>query len=629
MAFDKEQRDWHLDAIFYQLHVRGFQDSNNDGNGDLAGVIERLDYLQDLGVSCLWLMPFFASPLKDDGYDVSNFHAIDPSLGSLEDLQRLIAAAHQRQLRIISDLVINHTSSSHPWFQSARRDPDSPFRPYYVWSCDQRPYRQARLIFRDTEHSNWSWDPLAGQYYWHRFYSHQPDLNYDHPAVQEEILSIMRFWLDLGLDGFRVDAVPYLFEREGTSCENLPATHAFCRRMRALIEAEYPGRILLAEANQPLQDLLAYFGTGDEFQMAFHFPLMTRLFLAIRRQDSQPLREIIEAQPPLPRGCQWATFLRNHDELTLEMVSPAEREELYRAYATQPRMRHNLGIRRRLAPLLGNDRRRIELLHSLLLALPGAPVIYYGDEIGMGDDIRRADRGAVRAPMQWSAQRNGGFSHAAASRLYQPPVRNPIYHYRHLNVQAQQQHRGSLLRWLQRRLRLRGGDPLFSRGSIRLPPGDNRQVLAILRLWRGRRALLLHNLSSCAQTVRLDLSALAGWRLLPFAIDPPPPRPMRDGACAGSQRGSSAGIRRRRGASLPAAAACGNRGRHPASSEGTAPLPRPALPNRPPVAPRALAPAPPEQALHRQRRATIGPGPLRLQLEAYACLWFQLLPPCG
>lgn len=611
VAIEERQHDWHLDAIFYQLYVRGFQDSNNDGNGDLAGVIERLDYLADLGITCLWLMPIFPSPRRDDGYDVSDFMAVDPSLGSLADLRRLITAAHQRNLRIISDLVLGHTSSSHPWFQSARRDPDSPFHPYYVWSADGRPYRQARVIFRDSEHSNWSWDPGVGKYYWHRFYSHQPDLNYDHPPVQEEILAIMRFWLDLGLDGFRVDAVPYLFERDGTSCENLPATHDFCRRMRGLIDADYPGTILLAEANQPLADLIAYFGAGDEFQMAFHFPLMTRLFLALGRRDSQPLRELLALQPALPPGCQWATFLRNHDELTLEMVSETEREELYRTYASHPGMKHNLGIRRRLAPLLGRDRRRIQLLYSLLLALPGAPVLYYGDEIGMGDDIHCADRGTVRTPMQWSAQRNGGFSGADPRRLYQPLVSDHRYHHRHLNVEAQQQTPGSLLRWLQRRLRLRGADPLFSRGALHLPAADNRRVLALLRCWRERRLLLLHNLSGRSEVVRLDLPGLVGWRPLPISADPPPPPRLHAGRLRAGRRGagrrSSAGVDHDGG---PAEAA-GPDG--DGRSAGRRPGPGPA---------RAAAPQP-------QPLAAIGSGPYRLQLQAYACLWLQLLPPTG
>jgi len=620
-AIDGRRHDWHLDAIFYQLYVRGFQDSNGDGHGDLSGVIERLDYLADLGVTCLWLMPIFPSPRRDDGYDVSDFLAVDPSLGSLADLRRLIAAAHQRNLRIITDLVLGHTSSSHPWFQSARRDPDSPFHPYYVWSVDGRPYRQARVIFRDSECSNWSWDPGVGKYYWHRFYSHQPDLNYDHPPVQEEILAIMRFWLDLGLDGFRVDAVPYLFERDGTSCENLPATHDFCRRMRALIDADYPGRILLAEANQPLADLIAYFGAGDEFQMAFHFPLMTRLFLALGRRDSQPLRELLALQPALPPGCQWATFARNHDELTLEMVSEAEREELYRAYAGHPRMKHNLGIRRRLAPLLGHDRRRIQLLYSLLLALPGAPVLYYGDEIGMGDDIHRADRGTVRTPMQWSAQRNGGFSSADPRCLYQPLVSDHRYHYRHLNVEAQQQMPGSLLSWLQRRLRLRGADPLFSRGALHLPAADNRRVLALLRRWRERRLLLLHNLSGRPQVVRLDLPGLVGWRPLPIADDPAP-QPRLGERRRGAGRRSRSRADQGGGGSAEAAGPGGDDWSDDRCDDRS-PAPRPG-----PAPASAAAPA---RAVVSQPQplAAIGSGPYRLQLQAYACLWLQLLPPAG
>jgi len=506
-----ETESWYMDAIFYQIHVRSFRDSSRDGNGDLQGLISRLDYIQNLGVSCLWLMPIFPSPLKDDGYDVSNFLSIDPSIGNLDDFQQLTEAAHQRNLRIITDLVISHTSNQHPWFQSARQGFDAPYHDYYVWRDDDRGYSHARVIFQDSESSNWTWDPVAKRYYWHRFYSHQPDLNYANPAVQEEILDVMRFWLDLGIDGFRVDAVPYLFEREGTNCENLPETHEFCRRMRALIESDYPGCILLAEANQWPDDLVAYFANGDEFHMAFNFPLMPRIFLAVRREDSQPLIEIFEHLPQIPGNCQWATFLRNHDELTLEMVTDADRDYLYNEYARDPRMKHNLGIRRRLAPLMDNDRRRIELLYNLLFSLPGAPVIYYGDEIGMGDNIYLGDRNGVRTPMQWSGDRNAGFSRADPSMLYQPVIADPVYHYQAVNVEAQLRSPTSLLHWLRQLLRLRGSDPLFSRGEITFLSTSNRRILAFLREHQGRVALLVHNLSACVQPVHLDLASLAGW----------------------------------------------------------------------------------------------------------------------
>lgn len=503
---------WHLDAVFYQVYVRGFRDSSRDGNGDLRGLIEKLDYIQSLGVSCLWLMPIVRSPLRDDGYDISDFFAIDPSIGSLADFQQLTEAAHQRELRVITDLVISHTSDQHHWFQQARQGPESPYYHYYVWSDRDDGYPEARVIFADTEHSNWAWDPRAKRYYWHRFFSHQPDLNYDHPPVQEAILDVMRFWLDLGVDGFRVDAVPYLFEREGTNCENLPETHAFCKRMRQLIDQDYPGRILLAEANQWPDDLVPYFGAGDEFHMAFNFPLMPRLFLSLRREDSRPLIECIEHLPAIPEGCQWATFLRNHDELTLEMVTDADRDYLYSEYARDPRMKLNLGIRRRLAPLLERDPRRIQLLYSLLLSLPGTPVIYYGDEIGMGDNIYLGDRNGVRTPMQWSDDRNAGFSAADPSMLYQPVITDPLDHYQAVNVEAQLRSPASLLHWLRHQLRLRRSQLLFSRGSIRFLEVNNRSIVAFTRSYRDRTALLVHNLSAAVQPVYLDLAAHAGQR---------------------------------------------------------------------------------------------------------------------
>jgi maltose alpha-D-glucosyltransferase/alpha-amylase len=511
-TFNNGGNHWHIDAVFYQVFVRGYKDSSRDGNGDLRGLIEKLDYIQSLGVSCLWLMPIFCSPLRDGGYDVSDFLSIDPSVGSLEDFELLTEAAHQRDLRVITDLVISHTSDQHHWFQQARQGPDSPFFPYYVWSDRDDRYPQARVIFSDTEHSNWAWDHQAKRYYWHRFFSHQPDLNYDHPPVQEAILDVMRFWLDLGIDGFRVDAVPYLFEREGTNCENLPETHAFCRRMRQLIDQEYPGRILLAEANQWPDDLVPYFGQGDEFHMAFNFPLMPRLFLAVRREDSRPLIDCIESLPAIPAGCQWATFLRNHDELTLEMVTDSDRDYLYSEYARDPRMKINLGIRRRLAPLVDHDRRRIELLYSLLLSLPGSPVIYYGDEIGMGDNIYLGDRNGVRTPMQWSDDRNAGFSSADPSRLYQPVLADPLDHYQAVNVEAQLRSPASLLHWMRHQLRMRRSHAVFSRGDIHFLKVSNRSVVAFQRSHRSTTALLVHNLSATVQPVHLELADHWGMR---------------------------------------------------------------------------------------------------------------------
>ncbi|MCP9910383.1 maltose alpha-D-glucosyltransferase [Cyanobium sp. BA20m-p-22] len=462
-------------------------------------------------------MPIFPSPLRDDGYDVSDFLEIDPSIGSLADFQQLTEAAHQRDLRVITDLVISHTSDQHHWFQKARQGPDSPFFSYYVWSDSDDRYPEARVIFSDTEHSNWAWDHQAKRYYWHRFFSHQPDLNYDHLPVQEAILDVMRFWLDLGIDGFRVDAVPYLFEREGTNCENLPETHAFCRRMRRLIDGEYPGRILLAEANQWPDDLVAYFGEGDEFHMAFNFPLMPRLFLALRREDNRPLIDCIETLPAIPADCQWATFLRNHDELTLEMVTDADRDYLTSEYARDPRMMLNVGIRRRLAPLLDHDRRRIELLYSLLLSLPGAPVIYYGDEIGMGDNIYLGDRNGVRTPMQWSDDRNAGFSSADPSRLYKPVLTDPLDNYQAVNVAAQLRSPASLLHWLRHQLRLRSSQPVFSRGEIRFVQVSCRSIVAFTRSHRGTTALLVHNLAATVQPVHLELEAYAGLRPVHFS----------------------------------------------------------------------------------------------------------------
>ncbi len=502
--------DWYHDAVIYEIYVRGFQDSTGDGIGDLRGVVDRLDYLADLGVTCLWLMPIYESPLRDDGYDISDFRKIDPAIGTVTDFEELCAAAHARGIRVIADLVLNHTSDRHYWFQEARRDPDSPYRDYYVWSDNDCGYPDARIIFTDSETSNWTWDPVARQYYWHRFFAHQPDLNYDNPRVQREMKEVMAFWLDRGIDGFRVDAVPYLFEREGTNCENLPETHSFLRELRRFVDEYRPGTLLLAEANQWPADLTAYFGQGDEFHMAFNFPLMPRMFMAIRREERRPIVDIMEQLPSIPPACQWAVFLRNHDELTLEMVTDDERDYMYREYARDPRMRLNLGIRRRLAPLIDNGRRQIELLHSLLFTLPGTPVLYYGDEIRMGDNIYLGDRNGVRTPMQWSGDRNAGFSRADPSRLYQPIITDPIYHYQAVNVEAAQRSSTSLLNWLKRVLQVRQQSRLFSRGSLRFIDCNNERVIGYLRQYEGQTVLVISNLSRFAQPATIDMSEFNG-----------------------------------------------------------------------------------------------------------------------
>jgi len=501
---------WYKDAVFYEVYVRGFLDSDGDGNGDLRGLTEKLDYLKELGVDCLWLLPIFASPLKDDGYDIADFRQIHPQLGTLEDFETLSRAAHERGIRILADLVINHTSDQHIWFQEARSDRASRRHDYYVWSDTDQKFKDARVIFKDSESSNWSWDPVARQYYWHRFFSHQPDLNFENPDVSKEILDIAAFWLDRGLDGFRVDAVPYLCEREGTSCENLPETHAICKQLRQFVQSRYPGTVLLAEANQWPRDLIAYFGSGDEFNMAFNFPLMPRLFMALRREQAWPIIEIMDQIPPIPSDCQWALFLRNHDELTLEMVTDDERDYMYQEYAKDPRMRINFGIRRRLAPLMDNDRRQLELLYAMLFSLPGSPVIYYGDEIGMGDNIYLGDRHSVRTPMQWTGDRNAGFSRTDPSRLYQPVLLDPVYHYQANNVEAQLRSPTSLLCWLRRLIRLRKKYPAFSRGTLKFVPCENRKVVAFLREYQGQTILAINNLSAYAQPVELNLRNFHG-----------------------------------------------------------------------------------------------------------------------
>ncbi|MDQ3604702.1 MAG: maltose alpha-D-glucosyltransferase, partial [Gemmatimonadota bacterium] len=502
---------WYKDAVFYELHVKAFQDSNADGVGDFRGLIERLDYVKDLGVDAIWLLPFYPSPLRDDGYDIADYYGIHPSYGNIDDLQRFLDEAHKRDLRVIADLVLNHTSSDHPWFQRARRAPKgSPERNWYVWSDTDELYQEARIIFTDTEPSNWSWDPVAGQYFWHRFFAHQPDLNWDNPEVKEAMFQVMEYWLERGLDGFRADAVPYLIEREGTNCENLPETHDILKEFRTRLDANYPGRVLLAEANQWPDDVRPYFGDGDEFQMAFHFPLMPRIFMSVRQGIRKPIVEIIQRTPEIPPDCQWCMFLRNHDELTLEMVTDEERDYMYQEYAADPRMRINLGIRRRLAPLMDNDRRKIELLNSILFTMPGSPIIYYGDEIAMGDNIYLGDRDGVRTPMQWSPDRNAGFSRAEPQRLYAPLIVDSVYGFQAINVEAQQKSPFSLLNWMKRLIRVRKQHRAFGRGSIEFLEPENPHVLAYIREHEGDIILVVNNLSGTAQAVRLDLTRFAG-----------------------------------------------------------------------------------------------------------------------
>lgn len=502
---------WYKDAIFYEVHVRAFYDSNADGIGDFRGLVEKLDYIQDLGVTTIWLLPFYPSPLRDDGYDIADYTNVHPDYGTLRDVRRFVREAHRRGLHVVTELVCNHTSDEHPWFQRARRaKPGSVWRNYYVWSDTPDKYRDARIIFKDFERSNWTWDPVAGAYYWHRFYSHQPDLNYDNPRVRREIFRILDFWLDMGIDGLRLDAIPYLYEREGTNCENLPETHAFLKELRAHIDERFSDRMLLAEANQWPEDAVQYFGDGDECHMAFHFPLMPRMFMALRMEDRFPIIDILAQTPAIPDNCQWALFLRNHDELTLEMVTDDERDYMYRVYANDPQMRINLGIRRRLAPLLGNNRRRIELMNGLLFSLPGTPVIYYGDEIGMGDNIYLGDRDGVRTPMQWTADRNAGFSEAKRQQLYLPVIVDAEYHYEAVNVEAQQNNPYSLLWWMKRLIALRKRYRAFGRGSLEFLYPENRKVLAYIRRYEDEQILVVANLSRFVQAVELDLSEFQG-----------------------------------------------------------------------------------------------------------------------
>ncbi|WP_435822631.1 maltose alpha-D-glucosyltransferase [Microbispora bryophytorum] len=494
--------------------IRGFADSNGDGTGDIRGLIEKLDYLQWLGIDCLWLLPLYESPLKDGGYDISDYMKILPDFGDLGDFIRLVDEAHKRGIRVIADLVMNHTSDQHPWFQASRHDPEGPYGDFYVWSDTDEQYKDARIIFIDTEASNWTYDPVRGQYYWHRFFHHQPDLNFENPAVQDAMMEVIRFWLDLGIDGFRLDAIPYLFEQEDTNCENLPATHAYLQRVRAEVDRIYPDRVLLAEANQWPADVVEYFGDpvtgGDECHMAFHFPLMPRIFMAVRRESRYPISEILAQTPKIPENCQWGIFLRNHDELTLEMVTDEERDYMYSEYAKDPRMRANVGIRRRLATLLDNDRNQIELFTALLLSLPGSPVMYYGDEIGMGDNIWLGDRDGVRTPMQWTPDRNAGFSSCDPGRLYLPVIMDPIYGYQAINVEAQQKSSSSLLHFTKRMIEIRKRHPVFGLGEFTELNSSNPSVLAFVRELGDDRVLCVNNLSRFPQPVELDLRRFEG-----------------------------------------------------------------------------------------------------------------------
>ncbi|NJO81003.1 MAG: maltose alpha-D-glucosyltransferase [Cyanobacteria bacterium RM1_2_2] len=502
---------WFKDAIIYEVPVKAFADSDSDGIGDFRGLTEKLDYIQDLGVTAIWILPFFPSPLRDDGYDISDYNSVNPIYGNLPDFRMFLDAAHQRGIRVIIELIVNHTSDQHPWFQRARKaPPGSSERDFYVWSDSPEKYRGVRIIFKDFETSNWTWDPVAKAYYWHRFYSHQPDLNYEHPDLQKAIFDVVDFWLNMGVDGLRMDAVPYLYEEEGTICENLPRTHRFLQALRSHVDANFPNRMLLAEANQWPEDAAAYYGEGNECHMNFHFPLMPRLFMSLQMEDSFPIIDILQQTPRIPDNCQWALFLRNHDELTLEMVSDEDRDYMYRVYAGDPQARINLGIRRRLAPLLGNNRRRIELLNSLLLSLPGTPVLYYGDEIGMGDNIYLGDRNGVRTPMQWSADRNAGFSRTNPQKLFLPTIVDPEYHYETVNVEAQRANPNSLWWWMKRLIAIRSRYQAFGRGTFELLSPENRKVFAFTRTYQGEHILVVANLSRFVQAVELDLSGFQG-----------------------------------------------------------------------------------------------------------------------
>jgi maltose alpha-D-glucosyltransferase/alpha-amylase len=511
---------WYRKAVFYEVLVRAFADSNGSGSGDFTGLVSKLDYIQSLGVDCLWLPPFYASPLRDGGYDISDYCSVLPEFGTLPDFSELVSEAHKRGLRVITDVVMNHTSEAHPWFQASRTDPEGPYGDYYVWSDTAEKYEDVRIIFVDTETSNWTFDPVRRQYYWHRFFSHQPDLNFDNPSVQEAVLDVVRFWMDLGIDGFRLDAIPYLFEDDGTNCENLPATHEFLRRLRRTMDTEYPGRIMLAEANQWPKEVVDYFGSEDEPEchMCFHFPVMPRIFYSLREEKAKPIIDILAETPEIPRTGQWGTFLRNHDELTLEMVTVEERAAMYGWYAPDPRMRANIGIRRRLAPLLDNSRAEIELANALLLSLPGSPTLYYGDELGMGDNIWLTDRDAVRSPMQWTPDRNAGFSTADPGKVYLPVGQSLVYHHAAINVEAQITSSTSLLNWTRSMLQIRRKHPVFGLGSFQQLEADNASVLAFLRVLRAgefegepaETLLCVNNLSRTPQATTIRVSGYAG-----------------------------------------------------------------------------------------------------------------------
>ena len=506
--------DWFKRAVFYEVLVRGFSDSNSDGTGDLRGLADKLDYLAWLGIDCLWLPPFYPSPLRDGGYDISDYEGVLAEFGTIDDFTALLKAAHERGIKVIIDFVMNHTSDQHLWFQASRKDPNGPYGSYYVWSDDDTRYPDARIIFVDTEPSNWTFDPVRKQYFWHRFFSHQPDLNFDSPDVQQAMIDALRFWLDLGIDGFRLDAVPYLYERDSTNCENLPETHDFLKRLRKEIDRDYPDRVMLCEANQWPDDVVQYFGDpatgGDECHMAFHFPVMPRIFMAVRRENRYPISEIMEQTPSIPANCQWGIFLRNHDELTLEMVSDEERDYMWAEYAKDPRMKANIGIRRRLAPLLENDINQIELFTALLLSLPGSPVLYYGDEIGMGDNIWLGDRDGVRTPMQWTPDRNAGFSTCDPGRLYLPVNMDSIYGFQVTNVESQTRNSSSLLHWMRRMIRVRKANPAFGLGTFHDIGGSNPSVLAFVRTFGDDIVLCVNNLSRFPQAVELDLRPWEG-----------------------------------------------------------------------------------------------------------------------
>lgn len=501
---------WYKDAVIYELHVKTFFDSNQNGYGDFPGLTQKLDYLQDLGINCIWLLPFYKTPFKDDGYDIADFYEVSPEYGTMDDFRDFVKEAHRRGIRVLIELVLNHTSDQHAWFQEARSSRTSGKRDFYVWSDTPDKYASARVIFSDTEKSNWTYDPVSGQYYWHRFFSHQPDLNFDNSEVQKVMMEVLTFWLNTGVDGFRLDAVPYLFERDGTNCENLPETHVYLKKLRAALEKDFKGKVFLAEANQWPADVRPYFGDGDECHMAFHFPLMPRIFMAIRKEDNKPILEIMRQTPAIPENCQWALFLRNHDELTLEMVTQEERDYMHKEYAKDPKGILNQGIRRRLAPLMNNGRRQMELLHSLLFSLPGTPVIYYGDEIGMGDNVHLGDRNGVRTPMQWDRNRNAGFSTVEAEKLYAPLIIDPVYGYQAINVEAQNMTQSSFLNWTKRMIKVRKNLRAFGRGTIDFLKHQNHKILAYMRTYEDETLLIVNNLSRYVQPVELDLKQYDG-----------------------------------------------------------------------------------------------------------------------